>query len=318
MRSRPTCLILNPNSGTAAAGSAMRQWALALPDVRLCVTEGPGHGKELARDAVERGERVIAGGGDGTVHEVVQGMLVGFDGDEPDADAPELGVMPLGTGNDLTRSLGIPLDPELALSALSTCVARPIDVIEVRLGPADSESFGAPIYCVNAATGGFAGRVAQDADTHKNAWGPLAYLRGGLGNLLDESNLYALELTLDEQTPLRLDMANLVVANGRFAAKGVSIAPQAELDDGLFDVVYVDRDTLATRAAISAALVVGDYTLADDVHTIRGSRLRLRSDPPVPFSFDGELSGEHSELLFTLLPRALSILTPPPQAPAAS
>ena len=160
-------LIHNPASGSAAQADLVRGWALSLEHVRRLETEGPGHARDLARAAADRGDRLVVAGGDGTVHEVVNGML------ESERRDSVLALLPLGTGNDLARGLGIPLDVEAALPIASRGAGLPLDVLRATLD-------GAVRHAVNALTGGFSGRAAEAGAQAKERWGPLAYARGAV------------------------------------------------------------------------------------------------------------------------------------------
>ena len=121
----------------------------------------------------------MAAGGDGTVHAVVNGLA-------PDFGGARLAVLPLGTGNDLRRSLAIPDDPLAALDLLDSGRERLIDVIRV-------ETPSRSLYAVNTASGGFSGQL-QEALTEemKAAWGPLAYLRGAAAVLPDLTDYHTM------------------------------------------------------------------------------------------------------------------------------
>src|SRR5688572_30916220 len=121
-----TQIIMNPAAGSAGQAAALRERVATFPEITLTETDSAGHAQELARDAVTSGcDLVVAAGGDGTINEVVQGLSV-------DLSKARLGILPLGTGNDLARSLAIPGNPVEALDwIVGGGRERRIDLIHV-------------------------------------------------------------------------------------------------------------------------------------------------------------------------------------------
>lgn len=280
-------VIANPNAGSAASlgeTAGLTVWR----------TERPGHALELARRAVAEGyDTVVAAGGDGTVTEVVDALV-------PTEGRVRLGVLPLGTGNDLARSLAIPLDPAEALATLAAGAERTIDVIRVE--PDD----GPASYVVNVAAGGFSGQVDEVMDAEaKERWGPLAYVWSA-AKVLPELTSWATTLTLDGEV-LRVDALNIVVANGRTVAGGRSVAPDADLEDGLADVIIVRAASALDLTVIAARLAVGNYLESPAVERHRVRRARIESEPGMLFNVDGELL-TRAACTFTVLPGALRVV----------
>src|SRR5688572_13570890 len=144
-----TCIIFNPKAGTAAQMEALREQIRARADWQLCETSDPAHVRRATISAAERRARtIVAAGGDGTIHAVVNAIIARR------SDAT-LGVIPMGTGNDLARTLALPLDdPLAALALLDEGETRPIDLIRVRVGKR-------VIFGVNCAAGGFTGQMNE-------------------------------------------------------------------------------------------------------------------------------------------------------------
>ena len=207
-----TRVIFNPNAGSAEAADAFRAAVAAEPDADLCACDGPGHGARLASTASEEGyDLVVAAGGDGTVNEVINGLARDFDG-------VEFGIVPLGTGNDLARTLALPLDPALAFQLALHGQRRPLDLI--RVSGADET-----VYAANACAGGFTGELNEAmTDELKAAWGPFSYLIGTVKALPDLAD-FETWIAWDEAEPERVEALNVVVANGRTAAGGRPAIP---------------------------------------------------------------------------------------------
>jgi diacylglycerol kinase (ATP) len=286
-------VILNPNAGSADAADALRAAIAAESGADLCVCEEPGHGLSLASASIEDGyDLVIAAGGDGTINEVVNGLADRF-------DAVELGVIPLGTGNDLARTLALPDDPVLAFQLALHGRRRPLDLIRI-------ESDDETVYAANVCAGGFTGEL-DDAmtDEMKATWGPLSYLIGTVKALPDLAD-FETTIAWDDAEPERVDALNIVVANGRTAAGGRPAAPRANPEDGLLDVVVVRACTPMELAALAAQALAGDYLDNEHVLYRRARRLRVDARPGMWFNVDGEIH-TNDPLTFEVMPGALHV-----------
>jgi diacylglycerol kinase (ATP) len=294
------CLLVNPGAGGVAQLDALR--AALRPFRKLTVREvapGQSFGKLAADAARGRFDVIAVAGGDGTVHAAVNGLA-------PHFPRTPLAILPLGTGNDLCRTLAVPLDPIAAVELLRTGKPRSIDVIRI---DADKTT-----YCVNAATGGISGEVtAALTGEVKRAWGPLAYLRGAVGPLA-AATVYRVTLTADHGEPEPIDLHNLVVANGRTAAGGVAVAPLAGTEDGMMEVVVIRAGGTLDMAVVSARVMAGDYHEDEFVERRKCKHLVVESDPPLPLSIDGEVT-EGLRFTFEVVPKAVRILTGPGYRP---
>lgn len=290
-----TVVILNPRASRARtrllAVKAAVASAAPLEGADLRLTEEEGHARELAAEATREGaDLVVAAGGDGTVNEVVNGLLEGPGphGSDPRpaarSRAPVLAVLPLGTGNDLARSLGIPVDLEDALESYGLCRVRAMDLLRL-------EQEGGTVWCANHAAGGFPGRRDdEEIDELKESWGPLAYLRTALGSLRGlESYRTVLHLDGEERED---DVFSVVAANGRYAAGGIPVAPNALLDDGLLHVVIVSAAALVELGLVAAQVTAGSHADSDLVMVRTVRRVQVESDPGMWFTADGELVGK--------------------------
>ncbi|AUX41767.1 hypothetical protein SOCE26_031900 [Sorangium cellulosum] len=294
-------IIVNPAAGNAAQAARLRDLSAGRAGVELLETEGPGHGRELARAAVEAGaDLVVAAGGDGTINEIVQGL-------GPYRDRARLALLPLGTGNDLARTLGVPLDPAEAFALLDEdhveAQTRKLDLVHV-------ESAGQTRYCLNVAAGGFSGQVDEAlTDDMKATWGPLAYLRSAMKVLPDLTG-YQTTIAWDDQEFERVEALNVIVANGRTCAGGMRVASRASMEDGLLDVVIVRYASLLDLAAVAARLLAGTYLSSDEVMHRRASRVRIAAKPGMWFNVDGELLS-NAPISFSVEPRAIRVLVGP-------
>jgi diacylglycerol kinase (ATP) len=293
-------VLVNPSAGSSDAAPRLLAAAKGLDEIEFRDLDAPGAARRLAAGASAEGfDRVVAAGGDGTVHEVVLGLMEG-------APGASLGVIPLGTGNDLARSLGIPLDPLAALDVIRKGGDAAIDLVRV-------EAPGARSWCVNVAAGGFSGQVDEVlTEELKAAWGPLAYLRGAITVLPDLTG-YATTIAYDDGAFEAVEALNVIVANGRTCAGGLQVAPCAELADGLLDVVVVRHGSLLDLASVGAALLRGEYLGHPAVGHRRARRVRVTSRPGMWFNVDGELLTKEP-VDFAVVPGALRVVVPAPES----
>ncbi len=294
------CVLFNPKAGSASQIDALRAALRRHPGVTIREV-GPGQklGALAADAAREKFDVLAVAGGDGTVHAVVNGLA-------PEFPQVTLAVFPLGTGNDLCRTLAIPLDVPAAVELLRTGRPRAIDVIRIEGNQTK--------HCVNVATGGISGEVTAGLTKDvKEAWGPLAYLRGAVGPLA-EATVFSVSFRFDHGPPEQIDLHNLVVASGRTAAGGVPVAPLANPADGLMEVVIIRAGDTLDMAVVSARVMAGDYHDDEFVERRKCKHLVVESDPPLPLSIDGEVT-DGRRFTFEVVPKAIRILTGPDYRP---
>lgn len=287
-------LIINGKSAqipeVREAVDALRENGHAL-DVR--VTWEGGDGMRLVREAADQGvSRIIAGGGDGTVNEIVAGLMAV----EPER-RPILGILPLGSANDFAQGVGLPLEPRPALELALATRGHEVDVAQL-----------GEDYFINMATGGFGAEITTST--------PVALKRllgGGAYSLMGMLKAWRYQpyqgvISWPEgelNTPLFL----LAIGNGCQAGGGQCLAPAAKLDDGLLDVLVVRHfaslhDMRQLLSEIERLPEDGDF-----VRTIRTSRLSFSSDASFPLNLDGEPRHlKHFEV--TLEPRAVKLAMP--------
>jgi diacylglycerol kinase (ATP) len=274
-----------------------------LDAVRTLVLDSAGawadFGREV-RDACPR--HLVAVGGDGTVQGVVRAI-------GEDAECV-LGIVPMGTGNDFARALGLPLETEPAVEVIRSGRTRRVDLMSmVRDGDEAA-------LVVNAVTIGLSGAIHAELDDEtKERWGRFAYLRAALRAATDLTPFAAaLEVADSADGDLREfwsgELLHISLANGTNAGGGVPIAPGAELDDGLLDVCGVaEGSTWEIGSGMPALLTNGDT--AEPWVLASAKRVRLRMESARPASIDGELR-DAKTLDLRLLARALAVRAPRP------
>lgn len=247
--------------------------------VRPHYTFEPGDARRLAARAVESGaELIIAGGGDGTVHEVVNGAA-------PAGWRGPLGVIPLGTANDLAGSLGIPDEVPAAFDVVEGGGTRSLDLPRVN-----------DRYFVNVSTGGFGATATDDTPAEaKRLLGPLAYLITGVRKFseLRPSNA---RFSTSEGERYGGEVLLYAVGNGTQTGGGTQLTPRADFGDGQLDVVIVPGMPLLDFMGLIPRLRSGAHLDDSRVIYFRTDRLVVESQQDLSVNADGEpLSGSRFE-----------------------
>ncbi len=306
--------IVNPKAGAGRAGrdlDALRAaTARAFPDAEVVLTEAPGHGRVLATQAASEGvDLLVAVGGDGTIHEVVDGL---FDDATPRSPDLVLGVLPAGTGSDLRKSLEVPDDRAAALRVLVEGRTRAIDVGHVTLQTDDGphvERF------VNVAGFGANGEVVRAANSmDKRMGGKVTFFRASLRASLRYSPAEVAVRWVERdgaEHTWQGRVFSVFVANGAYCGGGMWVGKGGAIDDGLFDVTLLPPDGMATQVVQSRRLYDGTLDRWPGARRLQVRELEARpvSRAPVHLDLDGENPG-HLPAIFRVLPGALRVRVP--------
>jgi len=296
-------VIVNP---TASGGKVGKQWpqlrdVLAKSSLQFAaeITQWPGHAVEIARKALDEGFRyIVSVGGDGTVNEVVNGLVV--DGRVP----PDvvLSIIPGGTGSDFSRILGIARDPIQASQTTLGHTCRAVDIGEIRC-----IHDGQPIqrYFVNVAGLGFDGEAAVRVNRmSKRISGTIPYLTGLLLTLFSYRNK-DVELTLDGQR-VAGRFNSVIICNGQYFGGGMWIGPKAAADDGIFDIVIL-KDLNKLEFLINVPRVYkGTHLTHPKVESFQAKEVHVEAKQRMFIQAEGELVGE-APATFRIIPGALKL-----------
>lgn len=293
-----TLVIVNPSAGSGRAG---RIWARLEPlayqelgDLVVAITERPEQVTEQLALAQAGGiTRVIAVGGDGTSHAIINALL--------QAPNPNMifGQIPIGTGQDFARTLKIPAEPDDAVRWLNRATVQPIDVGQINF---DTHQH----YFLNIASAGVSGEVDRRVTgVRRYPWtfwlaavrSFLTYQPPRVRVLLDGVVWYEGKVWL------------IAVANGAIFGRGMHIAPQAQVNDGLFDVVLVKDQSRLVAVQAFNTVYSGKHLLRDEVELRRGKVVEVESldEIALPLDLDGEPNSGKS-LRFEIKPAALQML----------
>ena len=292
----PIVLICNVRSGKGGVLKALPDIVTALEErgleheVRL--TERPGHAIEIARDASHEGKRfLVAVGGDGTIHEVVNGMI---ENDVPIVDEPVLGVVSAGTGSDFIKTFGLPSAPSVAVSHLDGDDSFPIDI-----GKIVYRENGAEVtrYFPNIAEVGIGAEVVARAQRLPRWFGPTVYL-AAFWLVMRKHKLAQVKVDLVDRT-YEGPANNIVVANCQFFGGGMKIAPKAAPTDGLLDI-QVEHARKREAISIMPKIFKGEHLPHPDIEEYKRVRCSVESDRPLLIEADGEVLG-HTPARFEVL-----------------
>jgi YegS/Rv2252/BmrU family lipid kinase len=274
-------LIANPmaNHGEAAALLPAIETLLHSVQHDTVTTTHMGHAAELAARA-HRYDVIVAVGGDGTVHEVLNGIM-----QHPQKRRPALGVLPAGSGNDTRRTLGLPADLTDAVAVLMAGSRRRFDV-----GICNGS-----IYFNNSFAAGLDARVTLKAVEYKETKkrsGLWLYLTALFHVLFHELYSHPVKVSWDGGPPSDYDMLIMAVTNGPTYGGGFFITPDSIPDDGLFDVCMIDPLSLPGALMRLPFVIFGKHTGMKPVHMSRHSAITIESAVPLPAQIDGEVMME--------------------------
>jgi diacylglycerol kinase (ATP) len=306
--SRKIAFIVNPH---AAAGSAGREWPVIEAHARdrlgpftALFTNGTGNAITLTQQALRQGaEVIVCVGGDGTLNEVVNGLM-GEDGPvRPDA---VLGFIPRSTGCDLIKTVPIARELDRALEIIKHAHTRIIDLGRIRYQ--DRRAKPAYRYFHNVASFGLGGEVDERVNRTTKAFGGfLSFLWATLISLLryDKKRVH---LKVDDCFDGEVMVWNIAIANGQYHGGGMRVAPGALVDDGLFHVTVVGDLTLPQVFLNLPRLYNGTIYQVAKVTPLVGKRIEASSDQRVLLDVDGEQIGT-LPVVIEMVPQAVHLIT---------
>jgi YegS/Rv2252/BmrU family lipid kinase len=304
-----TLVIVNPFSRDGATGrrfaAVERRLREVLGPLEIERTQAPRDAERLAREAVRAGvERLLVAGGDGTISEVVSGLL----GAGLGAYA-RIGILPFGTGGDLVRTLGIPRDVERAIACIAEGKVRRVDASRVTLRGDDGRE--RVTYGVNITSLGISALVVTLAERSPSfVGGSGAFLLGTLRAILRHRG-HPVTLRVDGEVVHEGPLILATAGNGRYFGGGMLVCPQAYCDDGKLDVVVVAGLSKAHLLAKLYSIYRGTHLKDSGVRSFRGRVIEAQGPPAVRLEIDGEPLGSLPARI-EVLEGALSLLAPAP------
>jgi len=273
----------------------------SLNDIRI--TESIGQAVSLTKDAVKSGcNMAVAVGGDGTVNEVLNGL---FDNDSLINQDVVLGVIPVGSGCDFARGLGIPKKVGEALKLLEYGSIRKIDVGRAKYIDLDGNK--ALRLFINMADIGAGGVVVQKARQAPRLLGRRPNYLWGILHVSVNYKPKKVNIAIDDHETVSLPVLNMMIANGRYFGFGFLPAPKAVMNDGLFDIVNLGDLNIVENLFNLPKLYMGTHLNMNKVSSYRGKKVVADSEEEVLLEVDGELIGR-LPATFEVIPNAISIM----------
>lgn len=292
-------ILVNPVSGGGSAPEKVRQVSelLVRAGARVTVEQSrdASHSQVVAADAVERGEVVVAAGGDGMLASIA-GTVVAAGG--------ILGIVPSGRGNDFARMLRLEGDPEGVAHCLLEGDATPVDVIEVVHGSADGG--GATTVVLGSLYAGVDSLASEIVDRSRRMPSALQYPSAAVRALAAYKPV-EFRVTVDGRTHVQ-EAFNVVVANSGYYGSGMHIAPMADVHDGVLDVIVLPSGSRLSMIRRLPKVYDGSHVELEGVTVLHGSVVEVVGEGVVGYG-DGERIGP-LPLTATVRPGALSLLLP--------
>ncbi len=285
--------VVNPAAGGDPAAKLIpvaRRLREAGAEVAVEYSRSLEHAGDLARTAAAKGDVVIAAGGDGMVGGLA-GVLCGSDA--------VLGILPAGRGNDFARQIGLPEEPGSLAELLLSAEPRAVDAIEVTGGDGVAHIVMGSVY----------GGVDSVANVHINRLtrlpGSLAYYLGPLRAIASWKPV-TYKITVDGESREERGYS-VIAANSGYYGYGLHVAPDAEVDDGLLDIVILRDAPRRLFFKVMRELPHGTHVRRPEIEVLRGREVRVESDREIPFGGDGELLGS-LPVTVKVLPGALKVI----------
>jgi diacylglycerol kinase (ATP) len=299
MPDQPVSLLLNPVAGRGRAGRRLPRIRRIFDeagiryDVYLSKAMGDIEAEALAR--TKNGQRrIVVAGGDGSIHEAVNGILRAGGG-------AGLGIIPTGTGNDFAKASGIPLDWRSALAALCRRLASGEPEGRIDVGRMNDR------YFANGAGVGFDAKVTRIARAYRVPLGDLVYLLAIFRAMADGIATPALHIRADDfEWDGPVTLAN--VANGPWVGGMFHIAPMARNGDGSLDLLIADPVSRTRICALLPGLMRGRHLREPEITHARVRRLTIDAETAVPSHLDGEVQAPATRFDIEVLPATLQLL----------
>jgi diacylglycerol kinase (ATP) len=300
-------VIVNPSSARGQTGKRWETIKTAIrshfQEFKYVFTQKPRQATEIARELLRDGFDLLIGvGGDGTLNEISSGFFHAQSGQAINRDAA-VGIIPSGTGSDFIRFMKVPREFEKSAARIKNAKNKSIDVGKIAYGgPGDTPRIQ---YFINVADFGLGAEVIRNISRIESTRrGAFTYYRGLLSTMMSYRSK-KVRLTLDSGRELEGEYLIGAVANGRIFGGGMVIAPDAEPDDGMFDLVLIEPMKRLEIVANSRLLYSGRIASHPKVHILKARRIQVDSPDEVHIEYDGEV-GDRLPAEFTIVEKALN------------
>ena len=297
MQNQKWFFIVNATAGQGKTGKKISKFIQVLNkqnfNYKIELTKFPKHATELALYAVKNGfQNIVAVGGDGTVNEVVNGIMK--------SESPHkinFGVIPEGGGNDFAHHFKLPHKIGKAIKILKKGKIQKIDV-----GKIDNKFF------INSFGIGFDARVAVNAGRTKLLNGLLRYLWAVVLSLIKLKS-YEMEIRIDHKT-LNSEYLMVTIGNGKYCGSGFRITPDAKANDGVFDICLIEKVNRRRLLKLLPSAIKGKHLGEPEVAIKQSSFVEIKTDTKIPVYFDGEIPvlENPNNFRIELLPKRINLI----------
>ena len=299
-----TLLIFNPMADRGRSGqqaSDLRAMVDEMGGADWQGTEYPAHATEIAAQAALQGYRtIVALGGDGTVHEIVNGLMK-----IEAAHRPRLGIVPMGSGNDFAGGAGIQMNQQEAMRRVFTGTPKPVDVARIQDGMGRTEYFD------NTLGIGFDAAINIRSRSIQSLQGFMMYLTATLLTIARDFAAPHMKVTYDGGT-LDEPLMMITVGNGPREGGGFLTTPESKMDDGLLDFVYIRPVSKVRMLQLVPKVMNGTHVKEKEVKIAQTTKLVVDADRALPIHADGELFAPYEadvrHVEITLVPGAINVI----------
>ncbi|OGO44665.1 MAG: hypothetical protein A2W37_07840 [Chloroflexi bacterium RBG_16_63_12] len=299
-----TLLIFNPMADRGRSGqqaSDLRAMVDEMGGADWQGTEYPAHATEIAAQAALQGyQTIVALGGDGTVHEIVNGLMK-----IEAAHRPRLGIVPMGSGNDFAGGAGIQMNQQEAMRRVFTGTPKPVDVARIQDGTGRTEYFD------NTLGIGFDAAINIRSRSIQSLQGFMMYLTATLLTIARDFAAPHMKVTYDGGT-LDEPLMMITVGNGPREGGGFLTTPESKMDDGLLDFVYIRPVSKVRMLQLVPKVMNGTHVKEKEVKIAQTTKLVVDADRALPIHADGELFAPYEadvrHVEITLVPGAIQVI----------
>lgn len=287
--------IINPKAGKGKALEIISEIKKIFKEIEeefiIEITERPGHATELVKNYVkEENYRVYAVGGDGTLNEVLNGMV---------SSHSCLGVIPTGSGNDFVKSICKKTMSQDILKNTILGETKLIDLAKIN-----------DRYFINISSVGIDAEVTDNARKLKK----FPFISGGMAYMLSFFNTIFsykcrdIELKIDDRE-IASQITLLALANGKYYGGGMKVAPYADIQDGVLDICVVDKLSRTRMVALFPKLIKGEHTEEEEVSFYKGKNVTLKANEEIAVNIDGEII-KSQKINFNIIPQSIKVIIP--------
>jgi len=287
--------IINSAAGKGKAGKKInlliRELNKNIPEYSIELTKGEKHATELAREAAEKGFRnIVAVGGDGTINEVITGII-------RSGKDVNFGIIPLGGGNDLARNFRISSNMKRAVKLI-----RKKKIIQIDAGKIED------LYFINSFGIGLDAKVTENAGKTKLLNGLPRYIFAVLKALINMKS-YKIEVFVNNEK-ISSDYTMISIGNGKYCGGGFMLTPNATADDGLFDICFINKVNRRKILKLLPAALKGKHITEQEVTMKRTDKIRFQTSDKIPIYFDGEIPKlkNPNDFEIELLPKRINLI----------